>query len=268
MARAFPLERYRNIGIIAHIDAGKTTTTERILFHTGMIHRVGNVDDGNTVTDFMPQERERGITIQSAAITCEWAGYQINLIDTPGHIDFTAEVQRSLRVLDGGVVVFDGVAGVEPQSETVWHQANRYGVPRICFVNKLDRTGASLDNTVAMIRERLKAHAIVVQMPIGREANLRGVIDLITMRAITFNADGEPTNSDIPADLQAEAELRREQMLEALADVDDHIAQLFLDGESVPTDVLQAALRQVTCSGKAVPVLCCSAFRNICLLFT
>lgn len=257
------LAHMRNIGIIAHIDAGKTTTTERILFLTGMIHRVGNVDDGNTVTDFMPQERERGITIQSAAITCEWAGYQINLIDTPGHIDFTAEVQRSLRVLDGGVVVFDGVAGVEPQSETVWHQANRYGVPRICFVNKLDRTGASLDNTVAMIRERLKAHAIVVQMPIGREANLRGVIDLITMRAITFTADGEPTNSEIPADLQTESELRREQMIEALADVDDHIALLFLDGESVPTDVLQAALRQVTCCGKAVPVLCGSAFRNI-----
>jgi elongation factor G len=257
------LAHMRNIGIIAHIDAGKTTTTERILFHTGMIHRVGNVDDGNTVTDFMPQERERGITIQSAAITCEWAGYQINLIDTPGHIDFTAEVQRSLRVLDGGVVVFDGVAGVEPQSETVWHQANRYGVPRICFVNKLDRTGASLDNTVAMIRERLKAHAIVLQMPIGHEAGLKGIIDLVAMQAITFSADGDPTYSEIPADLQAEAELRREQLIEGLADVDDHIAALFLDGESIPVDLLQTTLRQVTCGGKAVPVLCGSAFRNI-----
>ncbi|MHB9033263.1 MAG: elongation factor G [Anaerolineae bacterium] len=257
------LERMRNIGIIAHIDAGKTSTTERILFHTGMVHRSGSVDDGNTVTDFMPQERERGITIQSAAITCSWKDYQINLIDTPGHIDFTAEVQRSLRVLDGGVVVFDGVAGVEPQSETVWHQANRYGVPRICFVNKMDRTGASMENTTKMIRERLKAHTVVIQMPIGSEASFRGVIDLVAMQAITNDADEKLVVSPIPANLVSEAHLQREHMIEALADVDDDIAALFLDAEEITVDVLQKALRRATCNGSAVPVLCGSAFRNI-----
>ena len=182
------IDKLRNIGIIAHIDAGKTTTTERILLHTGLLHRVGNVDDGNTVTDFMVQERERGITIQSAAVTCSWRGYQINVIDTPGHIDFTSEVQRSLRVLDGGVVAFDGVAGVEPQSETVWRQADRYGVPRIAFVNKLDRVGADLDRTVAMIRKRLNANPVPLQMPIGRESSLAGVVDLLHMTAIYFDA--------------------------------------------------------------------------------
>ncbi|MCE5258713.1 MAG: elongation factor G [Chloroflexi bacterium] len=257
------LNSMRNIGIIAHIDAGKTSTTERILFHTGLVHRPGSVDEGNTVTDFMPQERERGITIQSAAITCSWKGYQINLIDTPGHIDFTAEVQRSLRVLDGGIVVFDGVAGVEPQSETVWHQANRYGVPRICFVNKMDRTGASLDNTVKMIRERLKAHTVVIQMPIGQESTFRGIIDLITMQTVTTSAEDELTISSIPAEYAASAHSRREQMLEALADVDDHIAELFLDGSDIPVETIQNALRRATCSGDAVPVLCGSAFRNI-----
>jgi len=226
------LKHLRNIGIIAHIDAGKTTTTERILFHTGLIHRVGNVDEGNTVTDFMPQERERGITIQSAAITCEWNGYQINVIDTPGHIDFTAEVQRSLRVLDGGVVAFDGVAGVEPQSETVWHQADRYGVPRIGFVNKMDRTGANLERTVEMIRKRLGARPVVVQMPVGAESDFKGGIDLIEMRAYLGDETDEANwpSREIPAHLQAEAERRREQMIEALADADDEIAMAFLDG--------------------------------------
>src|SRR5512143_4299206 len=175
---ALDLKRVRNIGVIAHIDAGKTTTTERVLYYTGMVHRVGEVHDGSATTDYMEQERERGITITAAAITAGWRGHQINVIDTPGHVDFTAEVQRSLRVLDGGVVVFDGVAGVEPQSETVWHQADRYGVPRIAFVNKLDRTGASLDRTVEMIRARLGARPIVVQMPVGREAGFSGVVDL------------------------------------------------------------------------------------------
>ena len=177
------LQNIRNIGIIAHIDAGKTTTTERVLYYTGKTYRLGNVDEGTTVTDFMEQERERGITIQSAAITCEWKGYQINLIDTPGHIDFTAEVQRSLRVLDGGVVVFDAVAGVEPQSETVWRQADRYGVPRICFVNKMDRTGADFWRTIHMIRERLGARPIAIQIPIGAESDFQGSIDLLTERA-------------------------------------------------------------------------------------
>ena len=204
MARAFPLERYRNIGIIAHIDAGKTTTTERILFYTGKTHRIGSVDDGTTVTDWMEQERERGITIVSAAVTAEWKGYQINIIDTPGHIDFTAEVQRSLRVLDGGVVVFDAVQGVEPQSETVWRQADRYGVPRICFVNKMDRTGASYERTIESIKQRLGANPIAMQMPIGMESSFQGVIDLMTMKAIFWDDElgREPREAEIPADLE------------------------------------------------------------------
>jgi elongation factor G len=258
------LEELRNIGIIAHIDAGKTTVTERVLLHTGRIHRLGNVDDGSTVTDFMPQERERGITIQSAAITCEWNGHQINVIDTPGHIDFTAEVQRALRVLDGGVVVFDGVAGVEPQSETVWRQADRYGVPRICFVNKLDRAGASLDHTVGMIRRRLGAHPIVLQMPIGREDELSGVIDLVEMRAIYFVGDeGTREVRPIPAELADEAARRREALIEALADVDDEIAMAYLEEHTLSQATLKAALREATCEGRAVPVLCGSALKNI-----
>src|SRR6202142_658805 len=184
MAREFPLDKYRNIGIIAHIDAGKTTTTERILFYTGKTHRIGSVDDGTTVTDWMAQERERGITIVSAAISLEWKGYQINVIDTPGHIDFTAEVQRSLRVLDGGVVVFDSVQGVEPQSETVWRQADRYGVPRICFANKMDRVGASYERTIESIIDRLGANPVYLQLPIGAESHFEGVIDLLTQESI------------------------------------------------------------------------------------
>lgn len=257
------LAKIRNIGIIAHIDAGKTTTTERVLFHTGMIHRTGNVDDGNTVTDFMPQERERGITIQSAAITCVWQGHQINLIDTPGHIDFTSEVQRALRVLDGGVVAFDGVAGVEPQSETVWRQADRYRVPRIAFVNKLDRAGASLDRTVGMIRERLGANPIVIQMPIGREEHLRGVVDLVRMRALYFDREGVMTVEAIPADLLDEATARHERMVEALADVDDDIAILYLEGQEIDVASVEQALRAATCSGRAVPVLCGSSLRYV-----
>ena len=205
------LEKTRNIGIIAHIDAGKTTTTERVLFYTGMTHRIGNVDDGTTVTDFMPQERERGITIQAAAITCEWQDYHVNLIDTPGHIDFTAEVQRALRVLDGGIVVFDSVAGVEPQSETVWRQADRFGVPRICFVNKMDRVGADFWRAVETIRDRLDAKPIAVQMPIGQESDFRGVIDLLEMRAILYDQDDELAQivTEIPAELADEAVRRR-----------------------------------------------------------
>ena len=185
--REFPLEKYRNFGIIAHIDAGKTTTTERILFYTGKTYRIGNVDDGNTVTDWMEQERERGITIVSAAVTAEWKGYRMNVIDTPGHIDFTAEVQRCLRVLDGGVVVFDATQGVEPQSETVWRQADKYNVPRICFINKMDRTGASYENAIETIRHRLGAHPIAMQIPIGSEANFEGVIDILSQKAFSYS---------------------------------------------------------------------------------
>ncbi len=259
------LSRLRNIGVIAHIDAGKTTVTERMLFHAGLTHRLGNVDDGNTVTDFMPQERERGITIQSAAITCDWKGHQVNIIDTPGHIDFTAEVQRALRVLDGGVVVFDGVAGVEPQSETVWHQADRYHVPRVAFVNKMDRPGASVDATVASIHERLGARAIAVQMPIGQEATLAGVVDLLRMQAIYFDADGkpDPDRVQIPAELLPEAKRRREEMIEAIADVSDEVAMAFLEGDELPRQTLLAALREATLHNQAVPVLCGSAMRNI-----
>src|SRR5574341_1165630 len=208
MARQTPLERTRNIGIMAHIDAGKTTTTERILYYTGVSHRMGEVHDGAATMDWMAQERERGITITAAATTCFWRDHQINIIDTPGHIDFTAEVQRSLRVLDGGVVVFDAVAGVEPQSETVWRQANRFNVPRICFVNKMDRTGADFQRTVQMIIDRLKANPVLIQMPIGAEANFRGVIDLIRMEAVYY-LDDLGTKSEaslIPEDLLPEAQ--------------------------------------------------------------
>jgi elongation factor G len=256
------LKLIRNIGVIAHIDAGKTTTTERILYHTGQTHRLGNVDDGTTTTDFLPQERERGITIQSAAVTCQWREFQINIIDTPGHIDFTAEVQRSLRVLDGGVVVFDGVAGVEPQSETVWRQANRYGVPRIGFVNKMDRTGASFTRTVEMVRSRLSANPIAVQIPIGTEADFEGVVDLLTMRAIRFDQDGQPLDDEIPSSLQPEAMAWREKMVEQLAILDDSIAERYLEGQDIDEATLTAALRAATLEVKAVPFLCGSSMRN------
>src|SRR5512134_2784795 len=238
MAREFPLEKYRNIGIIAHIDAGKTTTTERIMFYTGMTHRIGSVDEGTTVTDWMIQERERGITIVSAAVSAEWKGYQINLIDTPGHIDFTAEVQRSLRVLDGGVDVFDAVQGVEPQSETVWRQADRYGVPRICFVNKMDRVGASFERTIESIQDRLGANPIPMQVPIGFESTFRGVIDLLTMTAIQWEDDlgREPKTIEIPTDLREQAEQGRRHMVEKIAELDDDLIMKFLEGEEITID--------------------------------
>jgi elongation factor G len=264
MARNYPLERYRNIGIIAHIDAGKTTTTERILFYTGKTYRIGSVDDGTTVTDWMAQERERGITIVSAAVSAEWKGYQINVIDTPGHIDFTAEVQRSLRVLDGGVVVFDAVQGVEPQSETVWRQADRYGVPRICFVNKMDRVGASYDRTIETIRHRLGANPLPMQIPIGSEAGFRGVIDLLTMQAIYWEDEQgrEPRITDIPADLLDEAEVRRAELVEKIAEHDDDLIVKFLEGEEITLDELKAALRKAVIAYKASPVYCGSSLRN------
>lgn len=262
MSRNHQLEKRRNIGIIAHIDAGKTTITERILYHTGLTYRMGNVDEGTTVTDFMDQERERGITIQSAAVTCFWRDHQINIIDTPGHIDFTAEVQRSLRVLDGGVVVLDGVAGVEPQTETVWRQADRYKVPRICFVNKMDRTGADFRRTLDMVTRRLGAKAVAIQIPIGVESSFRGVLDLIEQQAIVYNGDDELTLIEIPSELQDEAQQRREQLIEQLADVDDEVAERYLEDEELTPELLHAALRQATLAGKLVPFLCGTALRN------
>jgi elongation factor G len=264
MSRKFPLDRYRNIGIIAHIDAGKTTTTERILFYTGKTHRIGSVDDGTTVTDWMVQERERGITIVSAAVSAEWNGYQINVIDTPGHIDFTAEVQRSLRVLDGGVVVFDAVQGVEPQSETVWRQADRYGVPRICFVNKMDRVGASYEHTIETIKERLGANPIAMQMPIGSEAGFKGVIDLLTMQAIYWDDElgREPRLAEIPADLVSQAIELRHVMVERIAESDDDLTLKYLEGEDLSVDELKLGLRRAVIASKATPVFCGSSLRN------
>ncbi|OGO63153.1 MAG: translation elongation factor G [Chloroflexi bacterium RBG_19FT_COMBO_55_16] len=264
MARLYPIERYRNIGIIAHIDAGKTTTTERILFYTGKTHRIGSVDDGTTVTDWMEQERERGITIVSAAVSAEWNGYQINIIDTPGHIDFTAEVQRSLRVLDGGVVIFDAVQGVEPQSETVWRQADRYNVPRICFVNKMDRVGASYENTIEMIRDRLGANPIAVQIPIGNEADFKGVVDLFTERAIIWEDDlgREPREMEIPPDMKPLVADMRGRMIEKIAEIDDDLTLKFLEGDEISVEELRAALREAVISNQATPVYCGSSLRN------
>jgi elongation factor G len=264
MAREFPLDKYRNIGIIAHIDAGKTTTTERIMFYTGMTHRIGSVDDGTTVTDWMVQERERGITIVSAAVSAEWKGYQINIIDTPGHIDFTAEVQRSLRVLDGGVVVFDAVQGVEPQSETVWRQADRYGVPRICFVNKMDRVGASFERTIQTIKDRLGANPIPMQVPIGFEAGFRGAVDLLSMKATIWEDDlgKEPKVVDVPADLKAQCEEARAQMVEKIAELDDDLTLKYLEGHEMSIDELKAALRKAVIANKGYPVFCGSSLKN------
>ena len=258
------LRRLRNIGVIAHIDAGKTTTTERILYYTGKTYRMGNVDEGTTVTDWMVQERERGITIQSAAITSEWRGHQINIIDTPGHIDFTAEVQRSLRVLDGGIVVFDAVAGVEPQSETVWRQANQYGVPRICFVNKMDRTGADFWRTIDMIGARLGAHPLPLQLPIGSEDLFSGMVDLITRTAWTFpdNLGATPVQQPVPDSLQERVEELREQLVEQVSETDDLLISKYLDGEQISDDELRLALRKATLSGLLVPVLCGSSLRT------
>ncbi len=264
MARQFPLDRYRNIGIIAHIDAGKTTTTERILFYTGRTHKIGSVDDGTTVTDWMEQERERGITIVSAAVSAEWKGYQVNIIDTPGHIDFTAEVQRSLRVLDGGLVIFDAVQGVEPQSETVWRQADRYTVPRICFVNKMDRVGASYEHSIDMIRERLGANPIAVQSPIGIEASFIGVVDLLTERAFVWEEvlGKEPREIDIPPDMRSQVSEMRAHMVEQIVENDDVLTIKYLEGEEITVDELKAALRRTVIAGRATPVFCGSSLRN------
>jgi elongation factor G len=264
MPREYPLARTRNIGIIAHIDAGKTTITERILFYTQRIHRMGEVHDGTTTMDWMAQERERGITITAAATSCYWLGHQVNIIDTPGHIDFTVEVQRSLRVLDGGIVVLDGVAGVEPQSETVWHQADRYGVPRICFINKMDRPGANFGQAVETIRDRLGAEPVAVQIPLGAEENFEGIVDLITGKAVVW-ADEMGTHQEeveVPAHLEEEAARYRDVLLESLAELDDAVATEYLDGKDVPVEEIRRALREATLSSQLVPVFCGSALRN------
>ena len=257
------MERIRNIGFIAHIDAGKTTVTERVLFFAGRTHRLGNVDDGNTVMDWMPQERERGITITAAATACEWGGYDVNIIDTPGHVDFTAEVERSLRVLDGGVVIFDAVAGVQPQSETVWRQANKYQVPRICFVNKMDRPGADFARTVDMIRDRLSARPVPVQLPIGAESTFTGMVDLVRQKALLYGDEvGAPTEAPIPAELQDEADRFRDLLKERVAETDDALLEKYLEGEEFSEEELVAALRKATLSNTLVPVLCGTALRN------
>ena len=264
MPRAVPIERVRNIGIIAHIDAGKTTVTERILYFTGRTYKIGEVHDGTAVMDWMEQERERGITITAAATTSFWADHRINIIDTPGHVDFTVEVERSLRVLDGGVVVFDGVAGVEPQSETVWHQADRYRVPRICFVNKMDRLGANFWRTVGMMRDRLKANPAIVQLPLGIESDYRGVIDLLERKAIEFSDDANvpPREGEIPEEYRAQVEEHREKLVEQLAEREEDLMVRYLDGEDLSAEELRQALRRATLSLQLVPVLCGSALRN------
>ena len=250
---------------MAHIDAGKTTTTERILYYTGRTHRLGEVDEGTTVMDWMEQEQERGITITSAAISCYWKGVSINIIDTPGHVDFTAEVERSLRVLDGAVALFDAVAGVQPQSETVWRQADKYGVPRICFVNKMDRVGADFDHSLSMIRTRLNAHPVAIQYPVGSEENFQGVIDLMTMKAILYGDDtlgDEYAEREIPPAYAAQAKAYREQMVETICERDDALLGKYLHGQEISVEELRAALRRETIALKLVPVLCGASFKN------
>ena len=264
MARKTPLEKIRNIGIAAHIDAGKTTTTERILFYTGKTHKIGEVHDGAAVTDFMEQERERGITIQSAAVTSNWKGHQINIIDTPGHVDFTIEVERSLRVLDGVVAVFCAVGGVQSQSETVWRQANRYEVPRMVFVNKMDRTGANFYRVVDQIKNRLGANAHPIRLPIGAEADFKGLVDLFEMKAYIYTNDlgTDIKVEDIPADMQEKAQQYREALVEAIAECDDDIMMKYLEGEELSIDELKKGLRKGVCDNKIVPVTCGTAFKN------
>jgi elongation factor G len=264
MPRPVDIERVRNIGIIAHIDAGKTTVTERILFYTGISYKIGETHEGTAVMDWMEQERERGITITSAATTCSWNDHMINIIDTPGHVDFTAEVERSLRVLDGGVVVFDAVAGVEPQSETVWRQADRYSVPRVAFVNKMDRTGADFQRTIDMMVDRLGANPVAIQMPAGSEADFEGVVDLIDMHMWRFGGEkgDQPECIDIPDKYREEAEQRREQLIEAIGGVDEQIMVSYIEGHEINTHELESAVRRATLAATATPVLCGAALRN------
>ncbi|MFZ0417237.1 MAG: elongation factor G [Candidatus Sulfotelmatobacter sp.] len=265
MPRTVPLERCRNIGIMAHIDAGKTTTTERILFYTGKTHRIGEVHEGTATMDWMEQEQERGITITSAATTCTWRDIRINIIDTPGHVDFTAEVERSLRVLDGAVAVFDAVHGVQPQSEKVWRQADKYGVPRICFINKIDKMGADFEHAIDTIRKRLSAKPVAIQIPIGQEDKFKGVIDLINMKSIVWEDDtmgAEYVTEEIPAELKKKAEAFHAQLVESIAENDDEILHKFLEGEEISADALRASLRKSTIALKVFPVVVGTAFKN------
>src|SRR5271165_2247115 len=265
MARTVPLERMRNIGIAAHIDAGKTTTTERILYYTGRTHKLGEVHEGTATMDWMEQEQERGITITSAATTCEWREYQINIIDTPGHVDFTAEVERSLRVLDGAVAVFDAVAGVQPQSETVWRQADKYGVPRICFINKMDRVGADYYHAIDTIIDRLKCRPVAIQLPVGAEDQFKGTVDLVTMKARIWRDEtlgAEFDEVEIPADLLEKAKSYREQMIEAIAESDDHLFAKFVEGSPISEKEIMEGIRKATITQKIFPVICGSAFKN------
>jgi elongation factor G len=265
MARTIPLERMRNIGIAAHIDAGKTTTTERILYYTGRTHKLGEVHEGTATMDWMEQEQERGITITSAATTCEWRDIQINIIDTPGHVDFTAEVERSLRVLDGAVAVFDAVAGVQPQSETVWRQADKYSVPRICFINKMDRVGADFDHSVETIVTRLKCKPVPIQLPVGAEDQFKGVVDLVEMKGVLWHDEtlgAQFDLVDIPADLLDKAKEYREKMIEAIAEHDDHLFEKFIEGRPISNDEIRAGIRKATIALKIFPVICGSAFKN------
>ncbi|HYP27846.1 MAG TPA: elongation factor G [Blastocatellia bacterium] len=269
MSKQVALQKFRNIGIMAHIDAGKTTTTERILYYTGVSYKIGEVHEGTAVMDWMEQEQERGITITSAATTCFWTRsgeeYRINIIDTPGHVDFTIEVERSLRVLDGAVAVFDAVAGVQPQSETVWRQADKYNVPRIAFMNKMDRPGADFEHAIQTMRDRLSANPVAVQYPIGAEDRFQGIVDLITMKAMIYNVEdkgADPEVVDIPADILGEAKAARDRMIEALADADDQIAEKYLGGEEISEDEIRAGLRRETIALKLVPVVAGTAFKN------
>ena len=265
MTARLPIERVRNIGIMAHIDAGKTTTTERILYYTGKLHRIGEVHDGAATMDWMEQEKERGITITSAATTCFWDDHQINIIDTPGHVDFTVEVERSLRVLDGAVALFCAVGGVEPQSETVWRQADKYMVPRIAFINKMDRTGADFYNALQMMKDRLGANAIPITLPIGEGDMFTGEIDLITFKARIYNEESMGATFDeykVPEDLTEIANKYRTQMLEAVSDIDDTLLEKYLEGKTITADEIKVALRRATIELKIIPVLCGSAFKN------
>src|SRR5262245_8259706 len=264
MPRKFTLEKTRNIGIMAHIDAGKTTTTERILYYTGRSHKMGEVHEGAATMDWMAQEQERGITINSAATTCEWANHRINIIDTPGHVDCTVDVERSLRVLDGAVALFDSVAGVEPQSETVWRQADKYAVPRIAYINKMDRIGADFERGVQTMIDRLGAHPVPIQLPIGAEADFQGIIDLIGMKAIVYKDElGKDVSiEDIPADMADEAQAAREHLLEEVSHYDDELVELILEEAEIPADKLRAAIRTATLQIQLTPVLCGSSFKN------
>ena len=264
MPRQYPLELTRNIGIMAHIDAGKTTTTERILFYTGKSHKLGETHDGSATMDWMAQEQERGITITSAATTCAWKGHRINIIDTPGHVDFTVEVERSLRVLDGSVTVLCAKGGVEPQSETVWHQADKYGVPRMVYVNKMDIMGADFYNVIRMMEDRLKCNPVPIQLPIGSEDTFKGIIDLVEMKAEVYYDDlgKDMRTEEIPEDMRDQAEEYRTKMLEAIADFDEEIMMLYLEGEEIPTDMIKKALRSATLAVKIIPVVCGTSYRN------